>query len=74
MFWRGRRNTKRLQYKGYRISEIDPFSATVTFTNGEVISRGDVVGDISENDMRRIQIRETIILSDGELQSGATAN
>ncbi|SEW20453.1 type III restriction-modification system endonuclease [[Clostridium] fimetarium] len=49
------------QYKGYRISEIDPFSATVTFTNGEVICRGDVVGDISEKDMRRIQIRETII-------------
>ncbi len=49
------------QYKGYRISEIDPFSSTVTFTNGEVICRGDVVGDISEKDMRRIQIRETII-------------
>jgi type III restriction enzyme len=50
------------QYKdGYVIKEIDPISGTVTFTNGEVISRGDVVGDISEKDMRRIQIRETII-------------
>ena len=48
------------QYKGYRISEIDPISATVTFTNGETIHRGDVVGDVSEKDMRRIQIRETI--------------
>ncbi len=48
------------QYKGYRISEIDPVSGTVTFTNGEVIHKGDVVGDVSENDMRRIQIRETI--------------
>ena len=48
------------QYKGYRISEIDPISGTVTFTNGEVIHRGDVVGDIAEKDMRRIQIRETI--------------
>jgi type III restriction enzyme len=50
------------QYKdGYVIKEIDPLSGTVTFTNGDVISRGEVVGDISEKDMRRIQIRETII-------------
>lgn len=48
------------QYKGYTISEIDPLRGTVTFTNGEVISTGDIVGDISEKDMRRIQIRETI--------------
>lgn len=48
------------QYKGYHVSEIDPITATVTFTNGEVIRRGDVVGDVSEKDMRRIQIRETI--------------
>ena len=45
------------QYKGYTISEIDPLRGTVTFTNGEVISTGDIVGDISEKDMRRIQIR-----------------
>ena len=49
------------QYKGYVISEIDPLHGTVTFTNGEVIKTGDVVGDISEKDMRRIQIRETIL-------------
>lgn len=49
------------QYKGYTISEIDPIRDTVTFTNGEVISTGDVVGDVSEKDMRRIQIRETIL-------------
>ena len=48
------------QYKGYRVSEIDPIAGTVTFTNGEVIHRGDVVGDVSEKDMRRVQIRETI--------------
>lgn len=48
------------QYKGYRISEIDPIAGTVTFTNGEVIYRGDVVGDVSEKDMRRVQIKETI--------------
>lgn len=49
------------QYKGYTISEIDPLRGTVTFTNGEVIKAGDVVGDVSENDMRRIQIKETIL-------------
>ena len=54
------RSKKMEQYKGYRISEIDPISGTVTFTNGEVIHKGDVVGDVSEKDMRRIQIRETI--------------
>lgn len=49
------------QYKGFTISEIDPLAGTVTFTNGEVIKAGDVVGDVSEKDMRRIQIRETIL-------------
>ncbi|HJD76449.1 MAG TPA: DEAD/DEAH box helicase family protein [Bacteroides reticulotermitis] len=49
------------QYKGYTISEIDPIRGTVTFANGEVLMKGNVVGDVSEKDMRRIQIRETII-------------
>lgn len=49
------------QYKGYIVSEIDPLYGTVTFTNGEIIKTGDIVGDISEKDMRHIQIRETII-------------
>ena len=49
------------QYKGYVISEIDPLHNCVTFTNGEVIYANNVVGDVSEQDMRRIQIRETII-------------
>ena len=49
------------QYKGYTITEIDPLCGTVTFTNGEVIKTGDVTGDVSEKDMRRIQIRETIL-------------
>lgn len=49
------------QYRGYVISDIDPIAGTVTFLNGEVIRKGDVVGDVSETDMRRVQIRETII-------------
>lgn len=49
------------QYNGYTISEIDPIEGKVVFLNGETIHKGEVVGDISEKDMRRIQIRETII-------------
>jgi type III restriction enzyme len=50
------------QYRGgYVISEINPIDGTVTFVNGEVIAKGDVVRDIAEKDMRRIQIRETIL-------------
>lgn len=48
------------QYKGYTVSSIDPIERTVTFRNGETISVGEVRGDVSEKDMRRIQIRETI--------------
>lgn len=48
------------QYKGYIINEINPLNNSVSFTNGEVIAKGELVGDISEKDMRRIQIRETI--------------
>lgn len=49
------------QYKdNFVINEINPIDGTVTFTNGLVITKGTVVGDISEKDMRRIQIKETI--------------
>lgn len=49
------------QYKGYTISDIDPIGGTVTFTNGEMLKAGEVAGDVSETDLRRIQIRETIL-------------
>lgn len=48
------------QYNGFVISEIDPFANTVTFLNGQVIELGNAYGDVSERDIRRIQIRETI--------------
>jgi len=54
------RSNEMEQYKGFVISEIDPFSNTVTFLNGEVIELGVAYGDVAENDIRRIQIRETI--------------
>ena len=48
------------QYRGYHVNEIDPIRKMVSFTNGEVIHVGEVVGDVSEKQMRRVQIRETI--------------
>ena len=48
------------QYKGFVVSEIDPFTGVLTFTNGDTLRKGDVTGDVSEDDMRRVQIRETI--------------
>lgn len=50
------------QYKdGFTISEINPISNMVTFFNGDVLTTGSSTGDVSENDIRRIQIRETIL-------------
>ena len=51
------------QYKdGFVITEINPLhGGKVVFLNGDEITPGQVVGDIAETDMRRIQIRETII-------------
>lgn len=48
------------QYRGFVVSEIDPFTGILTFTNGDTLRTGDVTGDVSEDDMRRVQIRETI--------------
>ena len=48
------------QYKGFTISQIDAVNDTVEFTNGVVLNAGEATGDVSERDIRRIQIRETI--------------
>lgn len=48
------------QYQGYHINDIDPINGLVTFTNGVEIHIGEVQGDASEKDIRRVQIRETI--------------
>lgn len=45
---------------GYIISDIDPYHDSVAFTNGTVIKCGEIIGDVTEADKRRIQIRETI--------------
>ena len=50
------------EYKnGYVVKEINPVDNTITFLNGLVLSVDEVKNDISERDMRRIQIRETIM-------------
>lgn len=53
------------QYKGFDISEIFPGSEKqptpyVTFTNGVTLYKGEVRGDANEENMQRVQIRETI--------------
>lgn len=47
-------------YKGVSISEIDPIRAIITFSNGDVLAAGEASGNVNEDDIRRIQIRETI--------------
>ena len=48
------------QYKGYVISDINPYRNTVTFLNGVTLHKGEVTGDVSELTLQRVQIRETI--------------
>ncbi len=49
------------QYEGYTVSEINPLTSSIYFTNGKEIKKGDIIGDSSDNHIRRIQIRETIL-------------
>ena len=48
------------QYRGFVISQIDAVHDKVEFTNGQILYAGDVTGDMTEMEMRRIQIREAI--------------
>lgn len=49
------------QYRdGFTISQIDYNTDTVEFANGVCLKAGEAIGDVSESDIRRIQIRETI--------------
>jgi type III restriction enzyme len=50
------------EYKdGYIVLRIDGRDSSVTFTNGKQLFAGDVTGSVSEEQLRRIQIRETIL-------------
>lgn len=48
------------QYKGYDALQIDAKHGYIEFKNGKIVKLGDAVGDTSEIDVRRIQIREAI--------------
>ena len=50
------------EYKGYTISNIDGRDGIncVEFSNGKIIRVGEICGKTNENEIRRIQIRETI--------------
>lgn len=45
---------------GFVVSEINANEQFVEFTNGTKLYAGEIIGDINEEDLRRIQIRETI--------------
>ncbi|OPZ90335.1 MAG: hypothetical protein BWY74_02364 [Firmicutes bacterium ADurb.Bin419] len=50
------------EYKnGFTIMRIDGRDSSIEFTNGIKLFAGDVIGTVSEDQLRRIQIRETII-------------
>ncbi|MGI5838093.1 MAG: type III restriction-modification system endonuclease [bacterium] len=50
------------EYKdGYTVLRIDGRDSSVEFTNGIKLFAGDVIGEVSEEQLRRIQIRETIL-------------
>ena len=48
------------EYKGISIAEVDPIRSMVTFSNGDTLEPGEASGNVNEDDIRRIQIRETI--------------
>lgn len=47
-------------YKEFVISDINPLTNTVYFLNGDSLRKGEVMGDVSEQQLQLIQIRETI--------------
>jgi len=48
------------EYKGYVVKEINGYTNKVSFTNGVEIEVGQALGEVDEEHVRRIQIRETI--------------
>ena len=47
-------------YKNFVITNIDANTNTVYFLNGDNIRKGEVVGDVTEENLQKMQIRETI--------------
>lgn len=47
-------------YKEFVITEINAFTNTIYFRNGDKLHKGEVMGDVTERTIQRIQIRETV--------------
>ena len=47
-------------YKEFVITDINPLTNMVYFMNGDSLHKGEVMGDVSEKQLQRIQVRETI--------------
>jgi len=47
-------------YKEFVITDINPITNTVYFRNGDIIRKGEVMGDVTEKTIQQVQIRETI--------------
>lgn len=48
------------QYRGFVVADIDARSGILSFANGQELAVGDAAGDVTEDVLRRIQIREAI--------------
>ena len=47
-------------YKEFFITEINAYTNTIYFRNGDKLRKGEVMGDVSEKTIQQIQIRETV--------------
>ncbi len=47
-------------YKEFVITEINAYTNTIYFRNGDKLHKGEVMGDVSEKTIQQIQIRETV--------------
>ena len=47
-------------YKDFVITDINPLTNMIYFMNGDSLHKGEVMGDVSEKQLQRIQMRETI--------------
>ena len=49
------------EYSGFVVASVSGLTNSVAFTNGVILSAGEVTGLTDESQLRRIQIRETIL-------------
>jgi type III restriction enzyme len=49
------------EYKDLFVTEVDAIHSLVVFSNGDTLSAGEATGNVNESDIRRIQIRETVM-------------